>query len=256
MFTFFDHKPVRILDDLHSFPPKPVFKSAYMCVALMKEPLTMYFLIMAVLIFFPVIVIFVWFYFSIASLIWKHRKPVCSSYAVRSEELSNTSSTSQSSNNSQVSILKKKNVQVEKKIRTFRIVIVLMTCFVVCRLPYWVFYAVRLIIKVGGHAGWNAVFALLALNLMNCVLDPLLYTFLNETVNTFKIFNDFVCKIFCCCFSTDDFEEFEKNNPFETCAGEHKIVSTGIKLKPNCKVTFIEGSSQSNCTLNNYLQKY
>lgn len=173
---------------------------------------------MVVLVFFPMLVIFTTFYLNIAVLIWKHRKPVASNdknvgVGEDTSTLSTKRSFSTESHSIYAKIPKRKNIQVERKIRTFRTVLLLMISFIVCRLPYWTFYLIQLVTAQRTIFGWNLHFCFIALNLLNCTLDPLLYTFLHQTISALKIINDFFFKICCCCFS-NDFEDFERNNPF------------------------------------------
>ncbi|XP_018563491.1 QRFP-like peptide receptor [Anoplophora glabripennis] len=218
MYIYFQHKSVNVV----YVEEEPVFEFAYMCVAVDKTRLTVYYVTMAVLIFLPIIVIFFWFYYKIAALVWKHRKPLAlrfnkSDRQSELEESSTTKSTDLSANNSKnlkLIVKKVKNVQVERKIRTFKIVLVLMITFITCRLPYWCFYVIKLLSILKGDLVWNLNFALTALNMINSVLNPLLYTFLSQTIHAWKLINDFICKICCCCFSNAEFEDFEKDNPF------------------------------------------
>ncbi|KAJ8923022.1 hypothetical protein NQ315_001570 [Exocentrus adspersus] len=222
MFVYFQHEPVQVLY-YGKYSTKPEFGDAYMCVAPDKDSLTVYYVTMAVLIFLPIVVIFLWFYYKIAALVWKHRKPLAlrfNKYKKESEteDSSTTKTTDLSANankNYKIAVKKVKNVRVERKIRTFKIIVVLMVTFLVCRLPYWCYYVIKLVSVLGGDAAWNVNFALIALNMFNSLLNPLLYTFLSQTIRAFKLVNDFMCKICCCCFSNAEFEEFEKYNPFQ-----------------------------------------
>lgn len=184
--------------------------------------------------------VFISFYFNIAVLIWKHRKPVTSEdknipVGEDTSTLSRKRSTFSESQSFYINLPKRKNVQVERKIRTFRTVLILMISFFICRLPYWIFYIVQLLSKQNSQFAWNLHFSLIALNLLNCVLDPLLYTFLQETINALKIINDFFFKVCCCCFS-NDFEDFERNNPF--------VIDENVNVKCIEKNTCLPTSNQ------------
>lgn len=248
MYMYFQHEAVQILY-LGPFSEAPEFGFGYMCLAVDKSRLTVYYVTMAVLIFLPIVIIFFWFYYKIAALVWKHRKPLSlrfnkSQSQTEPEDSSTTKSTDLSANtgkNLKVMVKKVKNVQVERKIRTFKIVLVLMITFISCRLPYWVFYMIKLLSALKGDAIWNVHFSLIILNMTNCVLNPLLYTFLNQTIHGLKLINDFMCKICCCCFSNAEFEDFEKDNPFmrETYdARKPQIVKEYPKDTRNSKVRF------------------
>ncbi|KAJ8959774.1 hypothetical protein NQ314_006204 [Rhamnusium bicolor] len=72
MFLFFSNNPIRIV---YMDGVEPVFEDAYMCLTMEKENLMLYYILMAMFIFLPIIVIFIWFYYKIATIIWRHRKP-------------------------------------------------------------------------------------------------------------------------------------------------------------------------------------
>ncbi|XP_072395710.1 uncharacterized protein [Diabrotica undecimpunctata] len=197
------------------------YELSHMCYGT-KAKLKTYLVTVDIIIFAPLFLAFTWFYIQIASLIWKHRKPVgakFNNFDNKSED--STSNSTKSTNVTTIENVKpvvkpkkQKNVQVQRKIRTFRIVIVLMLSFIGCRFPYWFYYTVRVVSIRNDNMSWNLHFALVALNLLNCVLNPLLYTFLNQSVAALKIIKEFMLKICCWCFSNDDFDEFERNNPF------------------------------------------
>ncbi|KAJ8959776.1 hypothetical protein NQ314_006206 [Rhamnusium bicolor] len=249
MYTYFQYEPIKILFvGPHSV--SPVYSNAHMCLAIVKQRLTIYYVTMAFLIFLPTVIIFFWFYYKIAVLIWKHRKPLSLRFnkfqkETETEDSSTTKTTDLSGNankNAKANV-KGKNVQVERKIRTFKIVIVLMISFIFCRLPYWCFFVVKVVGTYKGETMWNISFALIALNMLNCTLNPLLYTFLNQTIRAFKTANDFICKICCCCFSNAEFEEFEKDNPFvreNYDPRKSQIVKDHPKSNRNSRVKFVD----------------
>ncbi|KAG5877974.1 hypothetical protein JTB14_032235 [Gonioctena quinquepunctata] len=222
MAGMFNYEPLWILF-VGPYSQKPLYQLAHMCVA-SKQRLMIYYIAMAALIFLPIVSIFIWFYFKIAVLIWKHRKPFSARFTnkcenkIDSEDASSsttkTTTLTSSISSSRPPMKKGRNIHVERKIRTFRIVLVLMVSFAFCRLPYWCYYILRLVGTQTSETSWNVNFTLIALNLLNCALNPLLYTFLNETINVIKMINDFMCKVCCCCFSNDEFDPFERENAF------------------------------------------
>lgn len=244
LYTFYELRDIRLLTiNPSGSKEKYSFELIQFCGALVKEKLTVYYLIMAFVIFFPMLTIFTSFYFNIAVLIWKHRKPVSSvdKKIPVGEDVSTLSTKRSTSCETQnyTNIPKRKNVQVERKIRTFRTVLLLMVSFNLCRLPYWSYYIVRLLNKEDSIFSWNLHFTFISLNLLNCILDPLLYTYLHETISALKIINDFFFKVCCCCFS-NDFEDFERNNLF--------VIDENYK--PN-----IKGGEKANCACPNQQPK-
>ncbi|CAH1964731.1 unnamed protein product [Acanthoscelides obtectus] len=248
MATIFDYQPIKIY-----FVDKKTVEDAFMCVAT-KEKLTIYYCCIAALIFMPILTIFVWFYYNIATLVWKHRKPLHMRFKKKHQREDESTTTTKCSNTNSVptvtmahTLQKKKNLQVERKLRTFRIVVVLMITFVICRFPYWYYYVMRTICKLAGNFVWSIHYTFISLTMLNCALNPLLYTFLNQTINAFKTVNDFMCKICCCCFSNADFEDFEKENPFARENYQPEFQRVG---KPN------NDQFNKRCDKNNRTEKY
>ncbi|EFA08047.1 QRFP-like peptide receptor [Tribolium castaneum] len=170
-----------------------------------------YYIIMVCVIFLPLFVVFLWFYYKIAALVWKHRKPVSS--ALKKETHSNNHESSSSTTEVKKS---QEEIRVERKIRTFKIIITLMVVFIVCRLPY---FAIQILKSTRTSfndmkASWYCIFAFMALHIVNCALNPLLYTFLNTTLKVWLKIRSFFWEICCFCCSAEEFDTFDKNNPF------------------------------------------
>lgn len=66
--------------------------------------------------------------------------------------------------------------------RMFRVILLLMTVFIVCRLPNWVFLFHRLISNGNAKINWILTYTFGVVGLLNSMLNPLLYTFLGETI--------------------------------------------------------------------------
>ncbi|KAJ8923021.1 hypothetical protein NQ315_001569 [Exocentrus adspersus] len=202
MYVFFTHNPIQVV---HTDMPEPVFEDAFLCAAIQKDKLKLYYIVTALVVFLPIVVTFTWFYYQIAVLVWRHRKPFISKYP-----------------------LKTKTVQVQRKIRTFKVIIVLMAAFTVCRLPYWIFFVVKLVETIPGPSMWYLSFSLTALNMLSCALNPFLYPFLNQTLQVAKKCHDVASKatLYCCCFTQADFEGFRRNGPF----GKESVGKCRIKF--------------------------
>ncbi|XP_066137943.1 QRFP-like peptide receptor [Euwallacea fornicatus] len=207
MSTFYFHLPARI---------ESSGENVYFCVGTnsTRGVIKFYYVSVALLFFLPLITMFVWFYYKIAILLWKLRKPV-SSKGTRIEEPDNTSSSKSFSHCPSSPVLKnalkhKKNPQMQRKIRTFRIVIVLILAFNLFRMPYWVFWLVKLLSNVKAtNAIWRTTLIFTVLNLVNCAMNPFLYTYLNQTIYICLKVHEFVYRNCCCCFSNDEFQEYE-----------------------------------------------
>ena len=69
-----------------------------------------------------------------------------------------------------------------RQMRMFKVILVLMTVFIVCRLPNWIFLLYKLSYKVSGRLNWLLLYSFAVMGLLNCMLNPLLYTFLSEAI--------------------------------------------------------------------------
>lgn len=221
MYIFFTMNPIRIV---YPDGPQLVFEDAFLCAAIEKDKLKLYYIIMAVLVFLPIVVIFIWFYYQIAAMVWQHRKPLISANAPK------------------LFIKRTKTVQVQRKIRTFKVVVILMVTFIVCRLPYWLFFVVKLLETIKGSTMWYLHFGFTSLNMLNCVLNPLLYAFLNQTIfaarKCHKLFHKVA--LCCCCFSSKEFEEIHKNSPFVVNFENKKDGVENGKNRSNSRIKFAD----------------
>ncbi|CAG9774104.1 unnamed protein product, partial [Ceutorhynchus assimilis] len=226
MATFYFHIPLRL----------PNGKDVYMCTgtSTTRGDITFYYVLVAALFFVPLITMFLSFYYKIAFLVWKHRKPVGSRTKI--EELEVSSSTKAPSDLPNIitnNVKKKKNMQMQRKIRTFKIVIVLIFAFIFCRMPYWLYWLLKMLTPIrNSDAMWRLTLTFTALNLLNCAMNPFLYTYLNQSIYVCRKINECICTTCCCCFSNAEFDEYEKGKPFaEGVMG--KVVATVEQPKAN-----------------------
>ncbi|XP_030746971.1 alpha-1A adrenergic receptor-like isoform X2 [Sitophilus oryzae] len=140
MATFYFHIPLRI-------PSGDV----YLCTGttVSRNWIKAYYVIINMLFFCPVISMFFWFYFKIAVIVWRHRKPISDKMAERADDSENISC-SKISNDAPIKVIarptpKRKNVHMERKKRTFKIVIILIFAFIGCRMPYWLFWVYKMV---------------------------------------------------------------------------------------------------------------
>lgn len=78
----------------------------------------------------------------------------------------------------------------------FKAIVVLMLVFFVCRLPMWVFLLVKMVGEANTGAYWNLHYSFGILAMVNAVLNPLMYTFLTETIR-FTLFVKAYCMRAC-----------------------------------------------------------
>ncbi|XP_063903740.1 atypical chemokine receptor 3-like [Zophobas morio] len=189
----------------------------FVCVMFKPERFRTYIVAMTVITFLPLFCVFLWSYYSIAFIVWKHRKPISSIF--NKKTLQEPSSSASKSSPVMKNLNKPKtqeDIRVGRKIRTFKIIIALMVVFIVCRLPYFTIQIMKYSETPfrDQEEFWNFIFAFMALHIVNCCLNPLLYTFLNVTMQVWHKIENFVLEVCCFCCSGREFESFEKENPF------------------------------------------
>lgn len=75
-----------------------------------------------------------------------------------------------------------------RQLRMFVAILILMLTFLICRLPTWIFLLYKLYNQAKTNSLWMLHYWLGLLSITNCVLNPLLYTFLTETIQiSFRI---------------------------------------------------------------------
>lgn len=195
MSTFFSYFPILVKYD-HDH-----YEDTHLCLATQqqKSKLAIYTISLIVVVFLPVILIFIWFYYNIALMLWRHRKKF--------------QETTKGGNN----IVTESNIaSSNKKLKSFVVIIVLTVAFVSFRLPSYIFNIVIMSNVYETSFVWNMVFSLNCLMIVNCILNPLLYTFLNQTVNILHRLQGVMVKIllWCCCFTNTDIDELERYSPF------------------------------------------
>jgi hypothetical protein len=204
-------------------------------------------------IFFPVFVGFIWLNTIISREIWKRRdapgqgnQSLPKSTATRKAdddskdstalEMKNTDDTntnmSSSSNRGKGELAKKSpttNISIpssqvhterqRRQMRMFKVILILMTVFICCRLPNWIFLFYKLKHNVSSTLNWILLYTFAAMGLLNCMLNPFLYTFLNETIRiTSNIAEDFqrFMNIFCHRRKTSDSTQNANNQQIFT----------------------------------------
>uniref|UniRef100_A0A182QW88 G-protein coupled receptors family 1 profile domain-containing protein n=1 Tax=Anopheles farauti TaxID=69004 RepID=A0A182QW88_9DIPT len=83
-----------------------------------------------------------------------------------------------------------------RQVHMFKAIVALMLVFFVCRLPMWVFLLVKMVGEANTSAYWNLHYSFGILAMVNAVLNPLMYTFLTETIR-FTLFVKAYCVRAC-----------------------------------------------------------
>lgn len=87
----------------------------------------------------------------------------------------------------------------QRQIRMFKVILVLMAVFFICRLPNWIYTMYKLGNNTQENIHWVINYSLGLMVMVNCMLNPFLYTFLSETIRLTTFLAGIVCGIFSPC---------------------------------------------------------
>lgn len=148
------------------------------CITSNKLSTSYYFGILLMFIFLPLLSTFLWLYFHIATIIWMKTKSLDRIDA----EITGVVYTTESQRNN-----------LAHKLRTFKVILLLMIIFLLCRLPLWVFTVLQMAMVFNEPHHWVIYYVLNFIAYTNCALNPFLYAFLNETLHFGRKLRK------CCC---------------------------------------------------------
>lgn len=94
-----------------------------------------------------------------------------------------------------------------RQIRMFKAIMTIMIVFFVCRLPTWIFLLFKLYNVANSNFHWMLQYTFGMLSIFNCVLNPLLYTYLTETIQCSSMFVENVKKMYVCCVKESHHQE-------------------------------------------------
>lgn len=123
------------------------------------------------------------------------------SVAFPSNQRSTTNNTSMATMNSRsVNDLRQsssKNLREARHIRMFKVVFLIILIFLMCRLPSWIFLLIKMYSSNSNYNEyWIMHYSFGILVLLNCLLNPLIYTFLSATLNVWDKIRNWL-KYFC-----------------------------------------------------------
>lgn len=84
------------------------------------------------------------------------------------------------------------NTRMKRQLRMFKAIVFIMSVFFLCRLPTWIFLLIKLHGTANTSVFWILHYTFGIMAMMNCVLNPLIYTFLGETIKV-TVFLRTVC---------------------------------------------------------------
>ncbi|XP_024940974.1 QRFP-like peptide receptor isoform X2 [Cephus cinctus] len=139
-------------------------------------------------IFLPLAIVFVTVYILLALNIWKRRSPGERSQLGNSSDsqFTDTSTASTSASNRGQSSFRRPMptpAHVTRKKRTVKMILLLIIIFVMSKLPHWIFLLYKLYATINGIFWWHLQTILTILSLLNSVVNPFLYAFLNEALS-------------------------------------------------------------------------
>ena len=85
----------------------------------------------------------------------------------------------------------------QRQIRIFKVILLLMAVFFICRLPNWVYILYKMLeYDTQQNIHWVLNYSFGIMVLLNCMLNPFLYTFLSETIRLTTFLAGIICAIF------------------------------------------------------------
>ena len=155
-----------------------------------------FFAIIFSFIFAPLLITFFWLNSVLAKELWKRRISV----STTSSDNENTSTASVGNMNYVTPELTARRIErKQRQIRMFKVILVLMAVFFVCRLPNWVYTLYKLSNTTELNIHWVINYALGIMAMANCMFNPFLYTFLSETIRLTTFLAGIICGIFIPC---------------------------------------------------------
>lgn len=135
----------------------------------------------------------------LAREVWKRRIDV----SIQSVESENTSSVTATTTGNQPYVTPEVTARrVERKlrqIRMFKVILVLMIVFFLCRLPNWIYILYKYNNNTQANIHWVISYALGLTAMANCMFNPFLYTFLSETIRLTTFLAGIICGVFTPC---------------------------------------------------------
>jgi hypothetical protein len=138
-----------------------------------------------------------------AKEVWKRRTRIDLTVSVVDENVSSSSTratTSAATAAGQQILTTRRIKRRQRQVRMFKVILTLMVLFCVCRMPAWIFLLYKLGVEKETSIHWllSNIFGLGIL--MNCMLNPFLYTFLSETIRLTTFLGGIMAGIFTAVF--------------------------------------------------------
>ncbi|CAO1413827.1 unnamed protein product [Diamesa tonsa] len=228
MLTIYDHYKIFIVPvpDEMEIDPVLTYYEGYLCGS-DKDENTYYFVIIFTFIFLPLLTTFLWLNSILAKEIWNRREPIQVEkrpvFTVSMDDSTVVSSNTETGNNAaaasnvhnkttkkksqtpneslqvNVEFNTKKVERKQRQIRMVKVIALLMAVFFICRLPNWIYVLYKLSNVTQKNIYWVIHYIFGILVLVNCLLNPFLYTFLSETIRLTTFLLNLIVSIFRPC---------------------------------------------------------
>lgn len=117
-----------------------------------------------------------------------------------------------------------------RQMRMFKVILMLMSVFIFCRLPNWIFLVYKLSHEVSERSNWLTLYCFAIPGFLNCMLNPLLYTFLSETIRVTSFIKNGFCKICKVCQRVEKKSSQQANNQTLYANNQRRKSDGGIYL--------------------------
>jgi hypothetical protein len=158
-----------------------------------------YFSIIFSFIFAPLVLTFIWMNSVVAREIWNRRHLQQPAQTITTTITTSTNSSSSDEQQPQVKAPEASASSIERKrrqVRLFKVIVLLMAVFFICRMPSWVYTLYKLNNDSDSNLEWILSYSFGILTLINCALNPYLYTFLSETIRIISFLGNVIRGIF------------------------------------------------------------
>lgn len=143
-------------------------------------------------IFIPLLLTFLWLNTVLAKELWKRRIAV----TFGSSETDNSSA---AQDYVTPETMARRAERKHRQVRMFKVILVLMSVFFICRLPNWIYLLYKLSHDTQKNIHWVTHYCLGLMVMANCMLNPFLYTFLSETIRLTSFLAGIICGLFNPC---------------------------------------------------------
>ena len=98
----------------------------------------------------------------------------------------------------------KPNARKQRQLRMFKVIVVLMAVYLVCRIPSWIFLLYKLNNYDSSNLAWvlQSIFGILSM--LNTALNPFMYMFLQKTIQATTLVGNFFRELFVKCGKSGD----------------------------------------------------